>query len=76
VVSRSCDTWQRRRWVPLIRSIFEVDPHLCQPYGAEMRISAFITELRVVHTILRRLAAMGVDTRNPPGPSERHPTAA
>ncbi len=41
-----------------------------------MRIIAFITEPRVIHTILRHLAAKGVDARSPPGPNERHPTAA
>jgi hypothetical protein len=41
-----------------------------------MRLFAFITEPRVIHTILRHLAATGVNACSPPGPSERHPTAA
>jgi hypothetical protein len=41
-----------------------------------MRIIAFIIELRVIKKILRHLAATGVDSRSPPGPRERHPTAA
>jgi hypothetical protein len=41
-----------------------------------MHIIAFITEPSVVHTILRRLAATGVDARSPPDSKERHPTAA
>jgi hypothetical protein len=41
-----------------------------------MRMIAFITELPVIKKILRQLAATGVDTRSPPSPKERHPTAA
>jgi hypothetical protein len=41
-----------------------------------MRILAFITELKVIRKILRHLAATGVHARSPPGPKERHPTAA
>jgi hypothetical protein len=66
----------RRRWAQLIRRIYEVDPLVCPRCGGTMRIIAFITEPRVIGKILKHLADKGVDARSPPGPNERHPTAA
>lgn len=70
--------WQaaRRRWAQLIRRIYEVDPLVCPRCGGTMRIIAFITEPRVIASILRHLAATGVDARSPPGadPSSPHRT--
>ena len=57
----------RRMWAALIRRICEVDPLVCPRSGGTMRIIAFITEPRVIGTILRHLAAKGVDARNLPG---------
>jgi hypothetical protein len=56
----------RRRWAQLIRRIYEVDPLLCPRCGGTMRIIAFLTEPRVIGTILRHLADRGVDARSPP----------
>lgn len=56
----------RRRWAQLIRRIFEVDPLVCPRCGATMRIIAFITEPKVIGTILRYLTAKGIDARSPP----------
>ena len=56
----------RRRWAQLICRIFEVDPLVCPPCGATMRIIAFITEPKVIGTILRYLTAKGIDARSPP----------
>jgi hypothetical protein len=41
-----------------------------------MRIVAFITEPKVIRTILLHLATKGIDVRGPPGPKKRHPTPA
>jgi len=41
-----------------------------------MRTIAFITEPKVIHKILRHLAAKGADGRSPPGPAKPHPAAA
>jgi len=57
----------RRRWAQLIRRIYEVDPLVCPRCGGGMRIIAFVTEPRVIGTILRHLEAKGVDARSPPG---------
>jgi hypothetical protein len=67
---------RRRSWAQLIRRSYGVDRLMCPHCGAAMRIIAFTAEPRVIHTILRHLAATGVDARSPPGPRERHPTAA
>jgi hypothetical protein len=56
----------RRRWTELLRRIFELDPLVCPRCGGSMRIIAFITEPRVIHTILRHLEAKSVDPRAPP----------
>jgi hypothetical protein len=56
----------RRRWAELLRRIHEVDPLVCLRCGARMRIIAFITEPRVITTILRHRAAKAADQRSPP----------
>lgn len=56
----------RRRWAELIRRIYEADPLVCPRCGATMRIIAFITEPRVIGTILDHLAAKGLDARSLP----------
>lgn len=66
----------RRSWAQLIRRIYEVDPLACPRCGATMRIIAFITEPKVIHKILRHLAAKGADQRSPPGSAKPHPAAA
>ncbi|HNX51056.1 MAG TPA: transposase [Thermoanaerobaculaceae bacterium] len=63
----------RRRWAQLIRRIYEVDPLVCPRCGGPMRIVACITESRVIGTILRHLAAKGVDARSPPGADPSSP---
>jgi hypothetical protein len=55
---------------------YEVVPLACPRCGATMRIVAFITEPKVIRTILLHLAAKGIDARSPPDPRERHPTPA
>jgi hypothetical protein len=50
----------------LLRRVYEVDPLVCPRCGEAMRIIAFITEPKVVDTILRHLAAKGLDARSPP----------
>jgi Putative transposase len=66
----------RQSSAQLIRRIYEVDPLACPRCGATMRIVAFITEPKVIHTILRHLAAKGADQRSPPGSTTPHPAAA
>ena len=56
----------RRRWAELLKRIYEADPLTCPRCGATMRIIAFITEPRVIHTILRHLATKAADQRSPP----------
>ena len=50
----------RRRRAELLRRIFEVDPPVRPRCGATMRIIAFITQPRVIGTILKHLAARGL----------------
>ena len=59
----------RHRWAELIRRIYEVDPLACPRCGGPMRIIAFITQPKVIHTILAHLAATGADGRSPPAAS-------
>ena len=56
----------RRRWAQLIRRIYEVDPLVCPRCGETMRIIAFITEPKVINTILRHLESKAADGRGPP----------
>ena len=58
-----------RRWVELLRRIFEVEPLACPHCGQTMRIVAFITEPQVIDRILdhfRRTAAARRRSRAPP----------
>ncbi|HQT93673.1 MAG TPA: transposase [Thermoanaerobaculaceae bacterium] len=56
----------RRRWPELLRRIFVVDLLVCPRCGATTRIIAFITQPRVIGTILKHLAAKGLDARSLP----------
>ena len=66
----------RLRSPKLIRRIHEVDPLECPRCGATTRIVAFVTEPKVIHKILRHLAAKGAYGRSPPASPQRHLTAA
>jgi len=48
----ACIRPPRASWARLIRKVFEVDPLVCSPCGAEMKILAVITEPAVVDRIL------------------------
>jgi hypothetical protein len=47
--------------------------HALVSRGAQMRITAFITEPRVIHEILRHPAPHGADERSPPHDSSAAP---
>ncbi|MBZ5589027.1 MAG: transposase [Acidobacteriia bacterium] len=66
----------RHRWAELIRRIYEVDPLVCPRCGGPMRIIAFITQPKVIATILAHLAAKGADGRSPPGAADNQRPAA
>ena len=66
----------RHRWAELIRRIYEVDPLVCPRCGGPMRIIAFITQPKIIATILAHLAAKGADGRSPPGTSHNQRPAA
>ena len=66
----------RHRWAELIRRIYEVDPLICPRCGATMRIIAFITQSKVIATILAHITATGADGRGPPGASHNQRPAA
>jgi hypothetical protein len=66
----------RHRWAELIRRIYQVDPLVCPRCGGPMRIIAFITQPKVIATILTHLAATGANGRSPPGASRNQQPAA
>ena len=66
----------RHRWAELIRRIYEADPLVCPRCGGPMRIIAFITEPKVIATILAHLAATSADGRSPPDTRRDRPTGA
>ena len=61
----------RRRWAELLRRIFEVDPLRCPRCGHEMRIVAFITQLRVIDRILTHLRRTATEPRRSRAPPRR-----
>lgn len=65
-----------RRWARLIRRIYDVDPIACPRFGATMRIVAFISEPKVLGTILAHLTVKEADGRTSPSSPQCHPTAA
>jgi hypothetical protein len=54
----------RATWARLIAQVYEVDPLVCLPCSAPMRILAVITEPEELRKILRHLVKIG---RSPPG---------
>lgn len=63
----------RRRWVELIRLIYEVDPLACPRCDGTMRVIALIQPPKVIDRILKHLRQRGRDARAGPwatGPPE------
>src|ERR1035437_122513 len=90
VVPKLAPTEATRRWVALLRQIFEVDPLVCPRCAGPMRIVACITQSAVIDQILTHLrtrVAAGVaaarrGARSPPSTAasrargvRRRPTA-
>jgi hypothetical protein len=71
-----CSMQARSTWARLIKKIFEADPLLC-PCGGRMRIISFITDPRVVDSILQHKGSGRCKTddpfepRPPPGASTK-----
>ena len=88
VVPKLAPTEATRRWVALLRQIFEVDPLVCPRCAGPMRIVACITQSAVIDQILTHLrtrAAAGDrrGARSPPSTvspvargASRRPTAS
>ena len=68
----ACTRPTRASWARLIRKVFEVDPRVCSPCGAEMKILAVITEPAVVDRILSRLETSSTQARPPPASLNHH----
>jgi len=68
----ACTRATRASWARLIRKVFEVDPRVCSPCGAEMKILAVITEPAVVDRILSRLETSSTQARPPPSSLNHH----
>jgi len=68
----ACTRPTRASWARLIRKVFEVDPRVCSPCGAEMKILAVITEPAVVDRILSRLETSSTQARPPPSSLNHH----
>jgi hypothetical protein len=65
-----------RRWAELLRRIFEVDPLACPRCGQQMRIVEFITEPKVIDSILEHLPRTRATRRRPRAPPTRLKSAA
>lgn len=60
-------------WARLIRRIFEVDPRRCRRCGAQMRLTAFITDFRQTSRILEHIGEQTI--RPPPLTTKTSPRA-
>ncbi|MFP4082199.1 MAG: transposase [Candidatus Aminicenantes bacterium] len=56
----------RRGWAEMIRKVYEVDPLVCDQYGAQMKVIAFIMDYAVVDRIIHHLKLTFVAERPPP----------
>ena len=63
----------RRSWARMIRRVYEVDPLVCPRCHGVMRVVAFITEPRVIRSILEHLARRFTQERAPPRPADLLP---
>ena len=55
-----------KRWAELIYRIYQVDPLTCNQCGGEMKPLAFITDPRVIRTILDHRDKIAAEPRAPP----------
>jgi hypothetical protein len=56
----------RRRWVEMMRRLYEVDPLVCPRCGGEMRVVGVITQPAVIRRILDHLRKREKVARSPP----------
>ena len=67
----------RRRWVALIKKVYELDPLICPKCGGAMKIIAFIMEAAVIRKILEHIGEYAPPERAPPNarsPTQPDPT--
>jgi hypothetical protein len=66
----------RKRWAHLIRRVYLTDPLICPDCGGELRVIAFITQPKVIRTILRHLKNRKAASRAPPPTPQSQPAFA
>jgi hypothetical protein len=57
-------------WRELIRKVYEVDPLTCPTCGAQMKVTAFITDYAVIDKITHHLG-IAFNAKRPPPPARQ-----